>query len=548
MKLLDLSKMKKVAGDDKTTTFRHEDGHEMKILHGALSKIQQAQIKRIPTHKFAEGGEVDDSDTSSNDSGSSQPPTHAPVTINIGAPAAQAAPAPAPVQEKPPEPPTPGPATANPNQTATVPAQAVNTGIQAAGEQQAVDTTRAQGMEPIAQEQQQNAQTVTDRQNQTIADMKQHTDDFAQYLNQNPINSRKLLQDQSDEQKWQTGIGLFLGGLGGGGTSNVALDFLNKAIDRDVQSQKDNADQKKTVYGAYQHLYQDENVSTALTKVSMNDKVIADTNMLAAKLGTPQAQANRDALVSKLQLDNYKTLQEAAFLANQPGVSQQSPNQAAPAAGVEPSGKKAEYGPESADPTGVYNIQPILKPGAADMNNYQARTTDPASVSQYPRLQEQYAKAQKADEVLSRAKGIYSSLQQNATQGGWLSRQIGGGSLAGAAASIPVVGTAAAGVLGAAGQYGGEALTGLRKGFGKNGDSDEFSMNRQYDTAKQELGDLLRSVYPGISGGEYSSKLSAIVPDLNDKPEDIKKKMTAFEDLIKTSGEFNLLKNKGMAH
>ena len=73
MKLLDLGKMSKVATDGKTTTFRHDDGHEIRILHSALPRIQQEQIKRIEIKEhMADGGEVaddDDSDTPSKESG-----------------------------------------------------------------------------------------------------------------------------------------------------------------------------------------------------------------------------------------------------------------------------------------------------------------------------------------------------------------------------------------------------------------------------------------------------------------------------------------------
>lgn len=55
MGLLDLSKFQKVAEDKKITTLKHEDGHEIKIIHSALPKIKQEQLKRL---KMADGGPI----------------------------------------------------------------------------------------------------------------------------------------------------------------------------------------------------------------------------------------------------------------------------------------------------------------------------------------------------------------------------------------------------------------------------------------------------------------------------------------------------------
>lgn len=587
MKLLDFSNMKKVGSDAKTTTFKDGDGHEIKILHSALSKIHQEQIKRIPMHEkslgLAKGGEVQNFDEGtpdepigSNESDESDesddriPASHdTHITINA-APAAvpSAAPSEAPtepgsipanVEQVPPvsvAPPTqalPG-SVANPINAAHLPSQALGTAVQAANEKAQVEATKAQGMEPIYQEQAQNAQDIAERYNQSINDMKGHLDDFSQYMNENPRNSRRLLQDQTAEQKWETGIGIFLGGVGGSGTSNVALDYLNKAIDRDVADQESNRNQRKTIYGAYEHLYDDENIATNLTKASLGDKVIADANRLAAKLGTPEAMANRDALISQIQQQQYDQIQKAAFIANDPRRQSGASAGASPINGssVTPAkaapGSKIKYGPENADKTGVYNIQPMLKPGSSAKNSYLGRTSDPATVATYPRIQEQYTKTAKADAVLQQASGIYKDLISNATVGGWTGRHAAGG-IGAATAAIPVIGAPLAGVIGAGTGLLGAGVTEARHlmGYDKAG-GDEFEKERNYDTAKNKLGDLLRQAYPGIGGEEYNQKLSTIAPDQKDTPANVTKKMQTFEDLIKSATERNLLKDNGMAN
>lgn len=55
--MIDLSKFKKVASDKHTTTMRHDDGHELKVVHSVLSPKLRKGIERLP---MAEGGEVKD--------------------------------------------------------------------------------------------------------------------------------------------------------------------------------------------------------------------------------------------------------------------------------------------------------------------------------------------------------------------------------------------------------------------------------------------------------------------------------------------------------
>lgn len=54
---IDLKKFKHVSSDDKSTTLRHKDGHEMKIHHKALSTEFQKQLEALPREKMSDGGE-----------------------------------------------------------------------------------------------------------------------------------------------------------------------------------------------------------------------------------------------------------------------------------------------------------------------------------------------------------------------------------------------------------------------------------------------------------------------------------------------------------
>lgn len=539
MKLLDLSKFEKVSEDKHTATMRHKDGHTMTILIGQLPKIHQEQLKRI---KMAGGGvaapAVDDDDDT------------APVTGAAGDPAVEQAPSPdmSAAQEMSAQPlpdqTMPGNLT-NPQNAAEVPAKAVEMAGKAADLGQSIDTAAAKGQLELKQQAERNAQDILDRQNATVAEMKAHTDAFDKWNRENPADSNRYWNSMTSDQKTGTAIGLFLGGLGG--SNNPAMDYLNKQIDRDIDSQKQNAARQNNVYAAYQHLYQDENVSTALTKVSLNDKLVSQAEQMAATLGTPQAAKNAMILKANTLKENADLLQKASFIRNGSGGS--------PSAGAPGPGAAAEIGAGAGqkqvgqgDP-----LQPITSPNApmiARQLAARAASGDPIAAAQLPRVQEQYARAQKADEVLNRAGALFDQLQKSSNStGGWMSRQIGD------------VGGGGDGMIGAATNLAGKFAGDLTSQFNdktreigdKLGVNDhnepapkEAELNRSYNTAAQELSDMLRSVFPAIGGGELHSKLNGILPENGDTPKQIQAKKQAFSDLVRTSGEFNMLKDNGM--
>src|ERR1700744_4364592 len=49
-----LSNAKKVATDDKSSTFTLKNGHQLRIVHSALPALQRKQLEKIPLH-LAEG-------------------------------------------------------------------------------------------------------------------------------------------------------------------------------------------------------------------------------------------------------------------------------------------------------------------------------------------------------------------------------------------------------------------------------------------------------------------------------------------------------------
>src|SRR6185312_6243338 len=85
MKGLDFSKLHKVSSDEQTTTFRHPYGHEIKIVHGKLSKKLREQLDKIPVRgqKMADGGEPNPQPNESTDSAPDQQQGPQPASIEL---------------------------------------------------------------------------------------------------------------------------------------------------------------------------------------------------------------------------------------------------------------------------------------------------------------------------------------------------------------------------------------------------------------------------------------------------------------------------------
>jgi hypothetical protein len=575
MKLLDLSKFEKIAEDKNTTRMRHKDGHEMVILHAKLPKIHREQLKRL---KMAKGGMAhyadgsDDQPVSQDDQANDQDnPDHS-TNLTINMPAAAPS-VPGPVSNQTPASPMANQLAAQPqanapaiNQNLASPAGAAQSQAQAAqyaeqagNLQQKIDAASAQGKMAIAQQQQQNAVDIQNRQNQTMADMQQHTKDFADYMAQHPIDPKAYLENMGAAKKTATGLGLLLGGFAGGlngSGNNPAMNFLMAQQDKDIASQKARMDQAHTIYGAYHQLYNDENVATALTKVSMNDKLAADSSLLAAKLQTPQAQAANLNLRAQLLQKNYENLQKAAFLANQPGGNVAAPG-VAPTAPPQnpPGGASASWGP-AAEKTAS-----ILAPDAQQKLNQlaqRANSGDAAAAAQLPEARQQFENAVQVDKALAQIDNLYPELQNKATWGGYAANKINPHAIAAlAAAGAEYAGAAAAPATGGAsllaalpgaavaGGLGEVAGSGLKQTARMIGGQQET----QYETAR----DALTSIIGGAIGpsahltpSEVGDIADQFIPTKVDSAATAKDKLEKLKEKIKALTKTSALKGAGM--
>lgn len=393
---MNLSKFKinKALSDKTHTMMQHEDGHQLKIRHGALSAKMRKEIEKL---KMADGGEVPSSGPCRNPNCKSVGQAHpncqcyanggmickccvgghvedkkkyadggavdmsdVMAPVNPPAPAAEI-PVPAipgenglpinpPIPEgaNPPQKPTAEPMDAIPEEVPAPAAPAPAPQSPSAGEppadimhaykqEKAGIQQASAAQQKLGQEQEKHltaqVQATSDLMQKYQSHVKQ-LDDERQALQDDIKNSHidpsQYLGSQESGSRIATAIGLMLGGMGGGGTSNLALDFVNKQIDRDIEAQKANLGKKENLLSANMKQYGNLRDATDMTKIMMNDIVSDQLKAAAAKAATPMAKADALKQLGQLEQQVAPIQQQMALrqmLVHQPGDAKGTPQQ-----------------------------------------------------------------------------------------------------------------------------------------------------------------------------------------------------------------------------
>lgn len=101
--------------------------------------------------------------------------------------------------------------------------------------------------------------------------------------------------------KIQTAIGLALGGLGGSGRDNPALDFLNKQIDRDIDAQKAELGKRETLLSANMKQFGNLRDATDMTRLMQSDIIQTQLKQAEAKAMDPISKARAQQQIGALQ-------------------------------------------------------------------------------------------------------------------------------------------------------------------------------------------------------------------------------------------------------
>lgn len=529
MKGLNFSGWSKVGEDKKITTLKHEKGHVMTLAHGKLPKLQQEALKRL---KLAEGGDV-----------SSDDQKKSPVTVNVNSnpamqPSQQSA-APVPVAVPPVQNST-NALLPNGSMNAPAAAQAGQAGAKLGAQIQAAQSSAAipQQKQYLNQTQQVNQSDI-----QHINDLKQHADEFSDYTKQNSLKENSYLENMGAGKKMGTALGLILGGAGSGltGGPNVAYDFLNKQIDRNIQAQKDRFGQQATIWGAYKDLYGDENVASNMAKVHALDTLNHQAALTAAQLGTATAQANLLDIQSKIIPERNKLiLDSAGNLSSTPnmpakgsmpteggvpdqGKNNPNPNQKLIDAGIISGIPQAHASQEpQANAAPKIPVYKILKENAGQILNSSVQYGPPKAREDYQKVLDAYTNAQQAEKVINGPEGngvggIHDLMQRMYVNSG------SGGAIAGLGSHARNTVT---GALGAIPEIG-PALIGASRIIPRGSAQKEFDSNKS--VIETDLANALQNI---VAPTDINKIVEANLPAYLDTPHDIERKTQAIVNMV----------------
>lgn len=116
------------------------------------------------------------------------------------------------------------------------------------------------------------------------------------------IDPNRLWNSSSTGNKIAASIGLILGGIGAGLTHgpNAALDVMQKAIDRDVDSQKADLGKKQTLYSMNMDRYKNADQAYAATMLNYGNVAKALIDQTAARSGSQSAMSQAQLMGAQI--------------------------------------------------------------------------------------------------------------------------------------------------------------------------------------------------------------------------------------------------------
>lgn len=308
--------LKKVSEDDNCTTLQHADGHTVKIAHRGLSAEMREKLKNVPG--FAHGALVDA------DTKEGQPNILDTIANNETAlaqknPIGQALtgyeqPETSTIQPSITQTPEAAPSMENaplPNKPIAEPSP-VAQGLDLSGQRMQEAGIRAEAkaagalgnaQADLAAKQAQEAETLQNNYNQQFSMLEQERQNIMTEIKESKIDPERYMGNMGNFQKASTAIGLLLSGVGSGasGHSNMAMDFLQKNIDRDIETQKMDMNRKDNLLKATMQQFGNLKDATSMAKVMMNDIYTAKIEAAAAKSKDPMAQARAQQAIGALR-------------------------------------------------------------------------------------------------------------------------------------------------------------------------------------------------------------------------------------------------------
>lgn len=294
-KILGLANFKKVHEDQNSATLRHPDGHEIKIAKSILSPQHAKQLQGLPLHA-ANGAQIQPDDGGGVDY---EPVNEGQqVASNTTAPQAQSM-QPSVVQTQ--EGAQPGLGGGDPEQYRNE----INKNV--AGMQEEATAKGQAGTNEANIYQQQAA--ASERFAQDMGKYMNKADDeaaaFQRDIDNQHIDPDHYIKNMSAGSKIATALGLIIGGMGAGIThsANPAEEFLNNAINHDIESQKAEIGKKQSLYSANLEHFKNHFEAQKMTQAMYGQMFAAKLGAEAARSTNPLEQARLKQLQSKFMMD-----------------------------------------------------------------------------------------------------------------------------------------------------------------------------------------------------------------------------------------------------
>lgn len=129
-------------------------------------------------------------------------------------------------------------------------------------------------------------------------------DDMKKDIEGGKIDPNRLWHNMSTGQQVGSVLSILFSGAGAGlaHQDNAAMKVLDKAIDRDIEAQKTNLENKRSLYSLNLQRGNSEREATLLTQKQLLDVQQAQANKIAATFKSPQAAAQAQVLGSQIDL------------------------------------------------------------------------------------------------------------------------------------------------------------------------------------------------------------------------------------------------------
>lgn len=129
------------------------------------------------------------------------------------------------------------------------------------------------------------------------------------------IDPNQYIHEMGAGQKVSTAIGLLFGGLGAGATGgkNVALDYLNQQVDRNINSQMADLGRKQNLLGALTHQFGNVRDAADMSRSIQNDLYSAQMQQAMTKIQDPVKRQQMLTAMQQFQAQGNAAAQKVAF-------------------------------------------------------------------------------------------------------------------------------------------------------------------------------------------------------------------------------------------